>query len=87
MSDATRYRAYSQKLENAVGKSARDDGESYLTMVVLSAHYDRDIQARDETIARLTQFIRNGVEYGYITVPEKGDPAREVIDAALKEQP
>jgi len=57
MSDVTRYRVSSRKLENAVGKSARDDGESYLTMVVLASAYDRDIQARDETIARLREKV------------------------------
>ena len=31
-------------------------------------------------IKRLEQFIRNGVELGYIVVPEKDDPARKVID-------
>jgi len=36
------------------------------------------------TIQRLEEFIRNGIEYGYIQRPESGDPANETIDAALK---
>lgn len=31
-------------------------------------------------IRHLEQFIRNGVEHGYIQVPDKGDPARDTID-------
>lgn len=30
-------------------------------------------------IKNLEQFIRNGVKYGYIAVPDEGDPAREMI--------
>jgi hypothetical protein len=33
-----------------------------------------------EEIERLREFIRNGVEMGYIVVPDKGDPARDIID-------
>jgi hypothetical protein len=33
-----------------------------------------------EEIERLREFIRNGVEMGYIVVPDKGDPARGIID-------
>ena len=34
-------------------------------------------------VRKLEEFIRNGVELGYITVPEKGDPARDTIDEIL----
>lgn len=34
-------------------------------------------------VAKLEQFIKNGVEFGYITVPDKPDPARQTIDAIL----
>ena len=31
-------------------------------------------------INTLEQFIRNGVEFGYIIVPDEGDQARKIID-------
>ena len=31
-------------------------------------------------VRKLEQFIRNGIELGYITTPDKGDPARDIID-------
>ena len=31
-------------------------------------------------VERLRQFIHNGVRFGYITTPEKGDAARDTID-------
>lgn len=31
-------------------------------------------------IERLREFIRNGVDLGYIVIPDKGDPARDTID-------
>ena len=34
-------------------------------------------------LARLREFIRNGVEYGYIKVPDYPDPARDTIDAII----
>ena len=34
-------------------------------------------------IRELEQFIRNGVELGYISVPDKGDPARKTINDIL----
>lgn len=34
-------------------------------------------------VAKLEQFIRNGVELGYIAVPDNPDPARETIDEIL----
>lgn len=47
------------------------------------------IQQRDEALDKLSEartqisilheFIKNGVEFGYITVPDKPDPALEVI--------
>ena len=36
---------------------------------------------------RVAEFIRNGVEFGYIIKPEIGDPARDLIDEFLKETP
>ena len=33
-----------------------------------------------EEIERLLEFIRNGVDLGYIVIPDKGDPARDIID-------
>ena len=33
-----------------------------------------------EEIESLREFIRNGVELGYIVIPDKGDPARDIID-------
>ena len=33
-----------------------------------------------EEIELLRELIRNGVEMGYIVVPDKGDPARDTID-------
>ena len=33
-----------------------------------------------EEIGLLREFIRNGVDLGYIVVPDKGDPARDIID-------
>lgn len=34
-------------------------------------------------IARLERFIRNGVEYGHIRVPDSPDPARDLIDEIM----
>jgi hypothetical protein len=34
-------------------------------------------------VAKLEQFIKNGVELGYINVPDKPDPARDTIDDIL----
>lgn len=34
-------------------------------------------------VAKLEQFIKNGVENGYITVPDNPDPARNTIDEIL----
>jgi hypothetical protein len=31
-------------------------------------------------VDKLTEFIRNGVEYGYITIPDAPDPARDTIE-------
>ena len=33
-----------------------------------------------EEIERLREFIRNGVDLGYIVIPDKSDPARDAID-------
>ena len=33
-----------------------------------------------EEIGLLREFIRNGVDMGYIVIPDKGDPARDIID-------
>ena len=33
-----------------------------------------------EEIERLLEFIRNGVDLGCIVIPDKGDPARDIID-------
>jgi len=35
-------------------------------------------------VADLEQFIKNGVEYGYISIPDKGDRARKLIDELMK---
>ena len=34
-------------------------------------------------VADLEQFIINGVELGYIPIPEKGDRARKIIDDVM----
>lgn len=34
-------------------------------------------------VAKLEQFIRNGVDLGYIAVPDSPDPARTTIDDIL----
>lgn len=36
-----------------------------------------------ERIRKLEQFIKNGVKFGYITIPEEGDPARDIIDEII----
>jgi len=36
-----------------------------------------------EWVNELEQFIKNGVEFGYITIPEEGDPARDIIDEII----
>jgi len=38
---------------------------------------------RGERVRTLEQFIRNGVGLGYITMPNKGDPARDIIDEII----
>lgn len=38
-----------------------------------------------DEIKRLREFIRNGVEYGYIHRPEEGDPACVTIDEIIRE--
>ena len=35
-------------------------------------------------IQELEEFIRNGVEFGYISVPEKGDKAREIVESIMQ---
>ena len=42
---------------------------------------------RDELRKRVAEFIRNGVEFGYIIKPEHPDPARDLIDEFIKETP
>jgi hypothetical protein len=44
--------------------------------------HSRYLEAADR-IEELQQFIKNGVEFGYIAIPDKGDPARRVIDEVL----
>ena len=34
-------------------------------------------------VAKLELFIRNGVENGYIKIPDKPDPARDTIDEVI----
>jgi multidrug resistance efflux pump len=41
--------------------------------------WENMLKCADE-IERLREFIRNGVELGYIVIPDKGDPARDIID-------
>ena len=36
-------------------------------------------------VAKLEQFIRNGVKLGYIAVPDNPDPARKTIEEILVE--
>lgn len=36
-----------------------------------------------EWVNKLEQFIKNGVEFGYINIPEEGDPARDIIDEII----
>lgn len=35
-------------------------------------------------VADLEEFIRHGVEFGYISIPDKGDRARKTIDEIMK---
>ena len=37
-------------------------------------------------VAKLERFIRNGVDLGYIAVPDKIDSARDIIDEIFKLQ-
>lgn len=37
-----------------------------------------------ERIESLRRFIQNGVNYGYIPIPDEGDSAREIIYEVLK---
>ena len=34
-------------------------------------------------VEELEEFVKNGVEFGYIKVPDRGDPARGIIDDLL----
>ena len=36
-----------------------------------------------ERIEELERFIKNGVEHGFISIPEEPDPARKIIDEIL----
>ena len=42
-----------------------------------------DATEQAKTIERYEEFIRNGVEFGHIVVPDQPDPARDTIDAIL----
>ena len=45
--------------------------------------HSRYLEAADK-IEALTQFIKNGVELGYISILDKGDPAHEIIDMVME---
>jgi Mn-dependent DtxR family transcriptional regulator len=34
-------------------------------------------------VKKLERLIRNGVKFGYIQIPEKGDSARDIIDEII----
>ncbi len=59
----------------------REYRESYNAMVLIPK-----LRQQTDTIKRLQEFVRNGIEFGYIQRPEPGDPANETIDAVFKEK-
>jgi len=75
------YDTMKTRLEGEIAELSRPDVIAYLKAKIRRKGQEKIEQVK--TITRLYEFVRNGIEYGYIKRPARGDPANETIDAAF----